>query len=534
MKTAIHHAKVYVEKGHFEEALLIEDGIIKMVGSNQDILAAASGAEEIDAQGHTVVPGFIDSHLHMYNVGFNLRSIILMGATSIAECIQRSRDFLEKNKPAPGSVIAGRGWNHDYFTDEHRMLNRHDLDQITTEHALVFARACGHVTVVNSKALEMAGITRDTPQVPGGEFELDENGEPNGVFKELAAALVQKLLAQPEGQDLEDLLRAGMEHAAEWGITSIQSNDIKNDNYERIYGAYQSMVDKGTALVRTYHQCNFTTLPQYEDFLAHGYKTGYGCSMNKIGPLKLFIDGSLGARTALMRQDYNDAPGVRGIEVMTQEQLNAFVKTAQANHMQVAVHAIGDRGIEMVLNAYDTVIEGGKNDLRHGIVHCQITDLPLLERFQKNDIIAYIQPIFLHYDLHIVEDRVGKPLTSTSYAFHTMEKLGLHTCYGTDSPVEDLNTMDNIHCAVNRQDLKGFPEGGFYPEERIDVSDAIDEYTIGCAYTSFEEDVKGRLKPGYYADLAILSDDIFTVPTEKIRDIRVLTTMVGGKVTFQR
>lgn len=158
----------------------------------------------------------------------------------------------------------------------------------------------------------------------------------------------------------------------------------------------------------------------------------------------------------------------------------------------------------------------------------------MLERFQKNDIIAYIQPIFLHYDLHIVEDGVGKELASTSYAFRTMEKLGIHTCFGTDSPVEDLCTMDNIHCAVNRQDLKGFPEGGFYPAEKIDVFDAVDEYTIGCAYTSFEEGIKGRLKPGYYADLAILSDDIFTVPTETIRDIRVLTTMVGGKVTFQR
>lgn len=207
---------------------------------------------------------------------------------------------------------------------------------------------------------------------------------------------------------------------------------------------------------------------------------------------------------------------------------------AADNGCQVVTHAIGDGAIEEVLNGYDTVCENGENPLRMGVVHCQITDLPLLYRFVKNDILALVQPIFLHYDMTVVEDRVGKAMASTSYAFETMRRLGIHTSFGTDSPVEDMNAIDNLYCAVTRKNLAGGPEGGFYPQECMDIFDAVDAYTTESAYVSFEENVKGRIRPGYFADLVILSEDIFTMPADNLRDTKVDATMVGGRFVYER
>ena len=206
-----------------------------------------------------------------------------------------------------------------------------------------------------------------------------------------------------------------------------------------------------------------------------------------------------------------------------------MVKLATENQCQVAMHAIGDGAIERVLDAYDAVCTNGQNPLRLGVVHVQITDQALLERFTKNHILAYVQPIFLHYDISIVRDRVGDALASTSYAFNTMRKLGIHASYGTDCPVEDLNPLECIYCAVTRRNLRGEPSEGFEMQEAVDVSAAVDAYTTESAYVSFEENVKGRLQPGFYADLAVLTDDIFTIDPMRIKDVGVVATMAGGR-----
>ncbi len=535
MQTIILNGKIYVNKGHFVEALLIEDDIIRQIGTNEDILAvAAAESTRIDAQGKTIIPGLNDSHIHIHGVGTALTSVPLYGSTSIAEVLERSNQFLQNNPPVDGSVITGRGWNQDYFTDERRLLTRHDLDQITTEFPIIFNRACGHMVVCNTKALEVAGITASTPQIDGGEFYFGTDGQPNGLFSETAIDLIARIIPPLDVNTMITNLKASFAYAASHGVTSIHTNDIHEENYQEMIEAYNHLYDNGIGTLRTYHQCHFSNPDAYQEFLSKGYKTGTGSKYNRFGSLKMFVDGSLGARTALMRDSYADDNSTKGICCMTQEHLNKMVTVAEQNGSQVAVHAIGDRAIEMVLNAYDTVITEGHNPNRHGIIHCQITDKPLLERFVKNDILAYVQPIFIHYDMHIVGSRVGEELASTSYAFGTMRRMGIHTSYGTDSPVEDLNSMDNIYCAVARKDLKSHPAQGYYPNEAVEVADAIDMYTLAGAYASNEEDVKGRLMPGYYADLAILSDDIFTVDHEMIRSIKVDTTMMGGKVVYQR
>ncbi len=536
MHTAIYNANAYLNRGSFAQALLIRDGVIAQVGTNEEILAAApADARRIDAQGHTLVPGFVDSHQHLYHVGENLLTVNLSKCTSIDGIVEAGRAFIRQHDVAPGEVVQGWGWNQDYFAEGPVLPTRQALDRISTEHPILFTRACGHVMACNTLALQRAGVWEQVPQVEGGQFDVDGQGRPTGIVRESNAKQIVNAIIPPVTEEkMEQILRAAVDYAGTKGLTSVQTNDVAGADYKSKLRVYDKVVHEGDPRLRVYMQCCFMQKEMFQQFLDDGYRTGKGDDCLKIGPLKLFTDGSLGARTALMRQDYADEPGTRGISTLPQQQLDELVRLADENGMQVAVHAIGDKAIEMVLDSYQKVIgrEGNRN--RHGIVHCQITDKALLERFRQLDVCALVQPIFLHYDLHIVEDRVGPALAATSYAFHTMNQLGLHVSYGTDSPVEDLDPIANIHCAVNRQDLKRLPEAGWHPEERVDIYQAIDDYTIGGAFNAFEEDRKGRLLPGYLADIVMLSQDIFQVPSEKILDTQVLMTMVGGNVVYQK
>jgi predicted amidohydrolase YtcJ len=332
------------------------------------------------------------------------------------------------------------------------------------------------------------------------------------------------------------MMLESQEDLYEQGITAVQSDDVKyapeGRAYEMLEELKKASLD-GRLKVHYAEQALSQTKAEVDDWFSHEhYKMRDGSF--KVSCLKVLSDGSLGARTAFLKKPYADDSSTSGIQIYTQEELDYFALEAQNRNIPVAIHAIGDGAMEMCLNA----IENAKNAYpeyspRHAIVHCQITDAPLVERFAKNRIAALVQPIFLHYDMHIAEDRVGKQLASTSYAFGAMDKLGIHCSYGTDSPVEDLNAMENIYCAVTHKDLSGFPEGGWMPNEIVSVEAAVDHYTVDGAWNSFEENIKGRLKPGYYADLAVLSDDIFIVCPESIKDVKVEMTVMNGKIVYK-
>lgn len=536
MVTVIHNANVYLGNREFAQAVLLSGNTITQVGTDGEILAAApADCRKIDAKGNTLIPGFNDSHQHLFHVGENLLKINLAGCKSLADVIETSKAFLAKHQIPAGQVVEGWGWNQDYFTDEKRLPTRQDLDQISTQHPLLLTRACGHVMSCNTLALERAGVWDAVPQVEGGQLDVDEQGRPTGIARESSAKqYINAIIPPATAESRERALAAALAYAASKGITSVQTNDVTGENYKVMLPLYEKMVGQGAPTLRAYHQCCIMDAATLKEFLAQGHCTGVGNDRVKIGPLKLFTDGSLGARTALMRKDYADEPGTRGIGTLPQAQLEELVAIADAHGMQVAVHAIGDQAMEMVLDAYQKVIGPQGNKNRHGIVHCQITDMPLLKRFRDMDIYAMVQPIFLHYDLHMVEQRVGKALAETSYAFETMHKLGLHVSFGTDSPVEDMDPIANLHCAVNRQDLKHFPAGGYYPQERMDIYQAVEDYTLGSAQNSFDEAKKGRIAPGYLADFTLLSQDIFHVPSEKILDTQVLMTMVDGQIVFEK
>jgi len=530
MSIVIKNAKAYVKRGVFAESIRIENGVIRAVGSNEDVLnAAPAGARVIDAAGKTVVPGFNDSHMHLYDLGSSMKMIKVYGAASIGEIIESGREFIRKNNPPEGKVLRGVGWNQDYFTDEKRPPNRHDLDRISTKHAIIVDRVCGHLVSCNTLALQIAGIDGNTKQVEGGHFGIGEDGLPDGVFGENAIYMLKKIIPPVSEDDMRENVKFAMDYVSGRGVTSIQSRDVTGPNLGPMVHAFQSLRDAGRLTARICMQCSAEEEALFRDLVACKKAVGDDGFL-KVGPLKIFADGSLGSKTAWMRSDYVGGAGSRGLRVMPQEEMDAIVKMASDSGVQVICHAIGDAAIDEVLSSYAKVIAGGVNRLRHGVVHCQITDMGILRRFKEIDALAFVQPVFLEYDLHIVEDRVGKALAATSYGFGTMDKLGVHVSYGTDSPVESPDPIANLHCAVNRQDLKGFPEGGFYPGEKADIYSAVDNYTAGSAYASFEENVKGRIKAGHCADLVMLDQDIFTIPPEEIINTKVLMTMLGGEI----
>ena len=548
-KLVLRNGKIYVERGRFAQALYAEDGVIQAVGTEEEVLTAAGkrdgsgngldGAEIIDLEGRTVIPGINDSHMHLLNVGMDFATAPITGVSSVDEMVERVKEFVRQNPETAKQGIAGKGWNQDLFIGEKRMPGRYDLDRISTEVPVVLQRICGHVAAANSKAIELLGLDQKMRHVDGGTIETDENGMPTGIFTENAMELVNGLIPKYTLEDDKRMFLNAAEYAVAHGITSVQSNDVGNafisrdDTFRMLHEIY----DEGLCPLRYRHQACIQSLEEFRECVENGeFKHGVYKDPKRLalGPLKLFKDGSLGGRTAAMRKEYQDDPGNRGVECITKEEMDEFCRLADAAGIQVVTHVIGDRAIEDVIESYEKVLHDGKNPLRHALIHCQITDREMMERIAGDDILICYQPIFLDYDMHVVTDRCGEELSSTSYAFGTAKELGIHVSYGTDSPVENCNPFPNLYSAVTRRDQKGWPEGGFFPEERVDIEDAVDAYTIGSAYNEFAEDFKGRLKPGYLADMAVLDTDIFTCRPEEIRTILPVMTIVDGQIVYRK
>lgn len=526
------NGKIYIEKGKFAQAILIKDGAIKEVGSNNEILQNQADLI-VDLKGKTVLPGLNDSHLHLAGIGSLMTTCNVSSARSIEDVISIGKSFIESNDGLEN--LSGRGWNQDYFTSgEVRLLNRFDLDKISTNIPIVFSRVCGHVATGNTKALELLQVDENT-RVDGGVIELGNDGRPNGVFNENAVGLLYSIIPEKSDKDIElDILKA-TDYALSLGITSVQSCDISGSGSERLFNIIHKIYNENKGKLRYHHQFSFQDIEDFKKYLLTEYKTGvYDERFLSKGCLKLFKDGSLGARTALMIDDYKDLPGIKGVAALSDKQMQELCDLATANGITVVTHAIGDGAIESVIKAYEATMVDGKNPLRHGIVHCQITSMDQLKRIAKLNIPVMYQPIFLDYDVKIVESRVGKELSSTSYAFNTLNKLGGQISFGTDSPVEDCNPFPNIYCAVTRLGIDGNPKGGFYPNEIMDLEDAIDAYTYGSAYNEFKEDFKGRLKPGFAADLIVLDRDIFSIDKSEIKDIKVEKTIIDGEFVYER
>ena len=494
--------------------------------------------KELDCKGQFLLPGFNDSHMHYMHYCKAKMGANLGPSSSIDDLVARMKDFFDNRyDKTSGLWVTGEGWNQDNFTDEKRFPNNRDLDAVTTEYPILVMRTCFHVGAMNSKAMELLGINKDTVGKYGEYAELWPDGTPNGVVKEIVLDDIKCNLPAPSLDQLLEKLIESQHDLFEYGITSVQSDDFK---YFPDGGAYDMMArirkasDRGELKLRIAEQALMYSLEEMETFFdENGWDDSFGNRSFKISCIKLLADGSLGARTASMRQPYADDPTTKGLALFSQEDLDAMVWKAHENNMAAAIHAIGDGAIEMCLDAIEKARKGMPHlHPRHGIVHCQITDEKQLQRFKELDVIAYIQPVFIDYDMHIVFDRVGKTLGDTSYAWKTLIESGVKAPFGTDCPVENFDPFRGIYCAATGKDTQG--RGPAWPQQILSRQQALYGYTAAGAYSSFDETVKGKIQPGMYADFITVDTDLLTCADEDILKATVTATYINGNCVFSR
>jgi len=516
------------------QAFVVEDGKFVKVGTNEEVssFAKEAGCDVRDLEGQTVVPGFNDCHMHLLNFAYSLDKVHLENIDSIDAIVEKVKNYIDERKIAPGEWVVGCGWNH-YFFKEPRFLTRDDLDRISTEHPILLTRICEHTVVVNSLGLKYIGIDDNTPDPEGGKIARDENGRATGILQENARYLAYEKQPAKSVEEIKAILIRAMDIVSGYGVTSVQSDDFEtfsDKNWRNVLKAYEELKNEGKLKVRVYEQCLLPKKERLEEFVKAGYHTGLGDDMVKIGPLKLLVDGSIGPRSALLEEPYSDAPDTCGITGFTQEELNDLLTYAHVNGLQLTCHGIGDKGIRMILNGYDAAQKAmPKKDARMGIVHVQFGAPDIFERMVKNGVVGYLQPVFVQADMHCAEERVGHERIKYAYKFNTMRKMGIKSAFSSDCPIESPDPIDGIYVAATRMDYNHYPEGGWYPEEKIDVEDAIKGYTLDGAYLQFEENMKGSIEEGKLADFLILSEDITKTKPENIREVTVKETYLGGK-----
>ena len=535
MKTIYYHAKLFGADEN-ADAFAISDGKFLQVGRSEQLLASAAPEDILcDMGGRFVTPGFNDSHMHLLGFGARLSGCVLEGTRSIAQLQQVLADFIRDTHPADGRWIEGRGWNEDYFPENEGTPVRQDIDAVCSDHPVCLTRCCGHCLVANTKALEIAGIDENTPQPEGGRFELGPDGKPNGIFRDGAMSLIRSKIPLPDKKAMGEMLKKGMRRLNQAGITSCQTDDFATFSglrWEDVVDVFHELEQAGEMTVRVYEQCHFHSAEGIRKFIAAGFSTGVGSNLFKIGPVKLMADGSLGARTARLRDGYADAPGEKGLLIYPQSQLDEMIAAAHMGGMQVAVHAIGDEALDCVLDAWEKAYAScPRDDHRSGVVHLQITAPDQLERLRKDQLIGYIQPVFIDYDARIAAARAGEERAATSYAFETMRKMGIPVSSGTDCPVENPLPMRGVQCAVTRQPLDGGVPP-FNPGEAMTLSDALESYTAAGAYASFEEDIKGKIQPGMLADFTVWSADPFETSPEELSQITAREVYLGGRCVY--
>lgn len=525
------------------ESFIVEDNKFLFMGSEIDcenyLKTKGPADEEIDLKGNLVIPGLNDSHMHFIHFAKGLLSVNLVGTKTIDEIKMRMKERIDSRDKDDISWIEGEGWNHDYFQDEKRFPNKFDLDQVSIDVPMLVMRTCFHIGVLNTPAMKLLGIDKDTAGNYGDLLEVSIDGEPNGVIKESLLDDVKAKISTLTFESTKDIIVKAQVEAFKEGLTSVQSDDfgyVPNYDYDFLFKVLKDLDEAGDLKIRIGEQCLFTDKEKLEEFFQKGYKPGWGNERYNMTCVKILSDGSLGARTAALRQPYKDDPSTRGLSMFSQEDLDEMVLISHKNNCPVAIHAIGDGAMEMSLIAIERAQKTyPKISLRHGIVHCQVTDEELLEKFKDLDVLAFVQPIFIDYDMNIINERVGEELANSSYAWKTMIKKGIHVSFGTDCPVEPPSTMPNIYSAVTRKNITGDKKRMFLENEKITMKEAIYAYTAEGAYASGEEELKGSISPGKLADFIVLDTDLFNLKDEEdILETRVVKTYIDGELVYSK
>jgi predicted amidohydrolase YtcJ len=522
---AIKDARVWTGNADqpWAEAVASRGKQIIFVGSNEAIDALIGPETEVvSVPDSMLVPGFIDTHVHFIASGSGLASVQLRDAATPDEFAARIGEFA--NTVRPGEWIMYGDWDHTLWGGE---LPRRDwIDAVTPDNPVWVYRLDGHMALANSQALQLAGVDADSADINGGTIVRYEDGRPTGILKDNAMLLVEEAIPEAAAAQLDREVRAAMEHVAGNGVTSVHDMagwqslatyrraELTNDLITRIYSV--------------------VPLKDWERLRDEVEQRGSGNEWLRIGGLKGFMDGSLGSHTAAMLEPFTDAPEDKGFLINEIDDMRDWVTGADAAGLQVMVHAIGDSAIRDLLDIYlDAVEANGERDRRFRMEHAQHIAAGDIERFAIQKVIASMQPYHAIDDGRWADDVIGPERAATTYAFRSLIDAGARVSFGSDWSVAPATPIDGIYAAVTRRTLDGANPGGWYPQQKVTVEQSLHAYTTVAAYASFEEDIKGMLKPGMLADFVLLDRDLTAIPLKSIRDTKILRTVVGGAVVFE-
>jgi len=523
------NGKIWTGAGPDVSAIAVANGRILAIGSDAEISRLAGPATRIiDLAGRRVVPGFNDAHVHFFSGGRSLAGVQLRDARSKEEFRDRIAAFA-RSIPKGRWILEGN-WDHENWTPA-ELPTRALIDAVTPDNPVFVQRLDGHMSLANTVALKLAGVTRATPDPPGGTIVRDAAGEPTGVLKDAAADAVDRVIPAPGRAELEEAVQAAMRYAAAQGVTSVQ--DMSAD--PALLRLYQDLVRAGRLTVRISAHQPLSTWRRLAD---EGVESGFGSELLRIGGLKGFADGSLGSTTAWFYQPYLDAPNTTGLasaDLADEASMQAKITAADRAGLHIAIHAIGDRANDRVLDMFATAAKAnGPRDRRFRIEHAQHLRPETIRRFADLHVVASMQPYHAIDDGRWAAKRLDAERLKGTYAFKSLLDAGVTLAFGSDWFVAPMEPLMGIYAAATRRTLDGKNPGGWIPEQKITVAQAVRAYTWGSAYASFDEKVKGTLVPGYLADFVVLSRDIFAIDPVEIERTKVDITVFDGRVVFER
>ncbi|MCT9074026.1 amidohydrolase [Cupriavidus gilardii] len=507
--------------------LVFDEGKVLETGDAAALRAKYPDAKRIDGRGKTLLPGLIDAHGHVFRLGFKTTEISLSGTKSLQEAQGQIRDYAQKNPQR--QWLLGYGWNQVNWKLG-RFPTAAELDAAVSDRPVRLVRVDGHAAWLNTKALQAAGITRDTKDPAGGRIERDANGNPTGVLIDKAMALVNNVIPPYSDDDRRAALAAAVAHLNALGLTSVGDAGVTVAD-DRIY---REFADQGKLTTRIYGMIRDTG-DEFKTLSAKGPLIGYGNDRYDLRAVKLYGDGALGSRGAALMEPYTDDHAHSGLLFMSDAVMQANVKTALKAGYQVNVHAIGDKTNHQVLDAMEVAYKDvGGRDLRNRIEHAQVVSLPDIPRFKKLNLIASMQPTHATSDMNMAEDRIGKERIKGAYAWQTFLKQGTVIAGGSDFPVESANPFYGLHAAVTRTDHEGRPINGWHPEEAMTLPQAFRAFTLDAAYAQHQEKTLGSLEKGKWADFILVDRDLFKVAPADIWKIQVLETWVAGERVYAK
>jgi len=514
------------------EAVAVLGNKIVYVGTNKEVEQwVGPKTEVVDLLGKLLLPGFNDAHCHLLNGGFQLIRVNLLGVKTLKE-IQEKVGEAVSHAPK-GAWVQGRGWDQTLFNNG-EWPTKEMLDAAAPNTPVYLRRVDGHSSWVNSAALKQAKITKETPDPAGGEIVRDKSGNPTGILKENATELVTRVIPKPSPAELRQAIEKGLEEARGFGVTSLQEES--EGTYPGAISVYKELLNEGrlTARISTWIPLDSARYPEQLAKLREFFPAD--ASILKLGLLKGYVDGSMGSRTALLFQPYSDDSTTNGIAQYTQKELGRLVFTADSMGFQIDMHAIGDSGNFVALLAYSqAILQNQPRERRHRIEHVQLVRPADIPAFKELGIIASMQPTHCTSDMRWAEARAGKERCKGAYAWRSFLNAGVSLAFGTDWVVEPLNPMGGLYAAVTRQDLEtGQPEGGWFPEQRLTMEEAVRAYTLGSAYADFREKELGSITVGKLADLVVLDKDIFSIPPREVLTTSVVMTVMDGKVVYRK